>query len=339
MNQRNQYRQVEEPQINNRQVVILNTDLNNIDRWRKFAAPEIQSWGFDCIVVNQLQKMNNSLDALKDVYSSFNLLVRSNKIKDDAIFIVTDANSSVSFELLNFKLKNNKQYLFVGFWHNIPDASYVSLFKSVFSIYDINLVVDADTYRKFKKIKIPARFKLLKCDLPFSNILRRTGTELLYHEGKEIRYLTDSDSKHLNKIIVNIGFLYKDYSFNKFNFDGLNLKEYYSKLYKIKYLLIFNQSNLDMLHIWESMICGVIPLVPNTEYYSKFIPAEFTYNKRILRPPFSTFVKNRNTFFDRLNGMEANFIDYKEKLPAIAQKIHDEYYDSNNFKQILLSIE
>lgn len=351
----------------NRKVYIVDNDVTGMrynTQWSDFVPDEINEWGFECEVIKGLQNPQygkgyfNIFRSQAILSNNFAFLIENKHIPDDAIFIFPNARNPLILLLNEYKHFAKKNYKCIGFWDEGIYYTYLN-FRSNFyygkwkgnyewslkyekmltACYDYNLINNSYQLNHFNRHLNKAKANNLRlCGNPFSSIYNYSKT-INPVKSDLIVSIARMNSDHDRFIFSNLRKLYPQYEFVLAYEKKFNIIEYYRLLSKAKVVISHSAKESNPFPIWEAMLFGCIPLVPNTIINRMMFDGDsFTFPRKILIPPFLTYIKNRHLILDKLEGYINLYDDYLEQVKYVREKTHNEWFNSNDLKNILIEI-
>lgn len=281
-------------------------------------------------------------------------LIIKNGVKRGDVFIFVNAWNFIAAPLSYFKDEFGMDFKMIGFWGNAlfnQDSPMWQRFKkryknwgrefekALFDAYDLNCFLCQEHFTLFKR-----KYGRLKSDyaitgFPFEYLTRKI--QILPKEDiivfpYEINY---------NEIQANIfRGLRSDLPEFQFIFarENHNSRVHYLELLsKSKILFSAQKFEYDPVILWEGMLYGVFPIVPDRKMYHYFFPKNYQY------PPELTFPKNNKFLYVLRNRMQLqdfiketfdSYNDRKDQILIDAREMGEKYYSNKPFLEKLKEI-
>lgn len=281
-------------------------------------------------------------------------LLNDNEIWDGDIFVFTNAWNYIAVPLSYFRDEYGLRVKLVGFWGNSmsnPNSPmhrrFVHKERSVakefdaalFSSYDANCFLCTEHYEQFK------RFFGKINEKRFNKTAHITGFPFEYLMDKYVLIPTNNSNKddsiimpfYLGNVVQSRVFLGLMSEFPKYKF----YQAQQTHNHRTRYLDLLNTCKImfcaepiayNPILLWEGMLAGVIPMVPDTGIYKNVFPDKYRY------PPELTIPKPRAVMWDTIR-MRSQVIDiirdnmefYQQLLPILyadAKRIGKSFYSN-----------
>lgn len=347
-------------------VFIVDNDVTGIRyaaQWTEFVPKEIKSWGYDVSVINGHPNPNwkygyiNQFQSVSALYGNTAQLIRNKHMPNDAIFIFPNARSPLVLALKEYSTLYQKNWKFIGFWDegiyytylNYKSNMYYGKYKGYYewslkfekflsSAYDINLINNEYQLTYWNRILAKNKATAELCPNPFSSLYNFSKT-IPQEKSDTIVCITRPLSDHDVSLFTNLKKIYPNYDFILAYEKNHNMETHYRILSKAKIVFSHSAREANPFPIWESLMFGCIPLMPDTYINRLFFGEDYTFPRKILIPPFLNYVRARHTVHDKIVGYMENYLDYSEMIPILADKVHEKYYSSEGLKNILKRYE
>ncbi len=365
MNQQNQTEDDVRPKT--RKVYIVDNDVTGIrytTQWTDFVPQEIKSWGYEVEIIKGHPNPNwryghlNVFQSLSSLYSNSGNLIRYKHIPDDAIFIFPNARSPLVLALNEYKCLKGLDWKFLAFWDegiyytylNFKSNMYYGKYKGYYDwslkyerfisvCYDYNLINNEHQYGHYTRNLINNRTGEVRiCSNPFSSLYEFSKKQVQNEKTDLILCITRPLSEHDVSLFVNLRKIYPQYEFALCYEKNYTITEHYRMLARAKIVISHSAKEANPFPIWEALMFGCIPLIPNTQINKMFFGTEYTFPRKILIPPFLNYIKSRHLIHDKITGYMENYLDYHEQIPILCKNVHDRYYNSNDLKTLLNEI-
>lgn len=348
-----------------RKVFIVDNDVTGVrytTYWSDFVPKEIKSWGYDVEVIkghpnpNWKYGYHNNFLSVASLYNNAGQLIINRHVPDDAIFIFPNARHPLVLALTEYKCLYKKNWKFLGFWDdgiyytylNFKSNMYYGKYKGYYdwslkfekflsACYDINLINNEHQLAHFKRFLNNAKANIQICPNPFSYLYEYAKKQIT-EKSDLIVCITRPSSQHDINLFVNLRKIYPEYDFVLCYEKNWSIIEHYRLLSKAKIVISHSAKEANPFPIWEALMFGCIPLIPDTNINKLFFGNTYTFPRKILIPPFLNYIKARHFMHDKIKGYMENYLDYSEQIPILCKDVHDKYYSSEGLKQILCKI-
>jgi small basic protein len=289
---------------------------------------------------------------LKRILDLFN----EGRVVDGDIFVFGNAWNYIAIPLSYFRDEYGVEIKLVGFWGNSmfnPHSPMHNRFlrkhrttakffeRSLYESYDLNCFFDGLQYNKFQTF--------------FGEKFARTSKSEI--TGYPFGYLKDvfnANTPKTDTIVmpyylatVDEHFYYEGLSkstpMSKYNFIHAykthNNRERYSEILKqCKMLFCFQRFEYNPVLIWEGMLNGVIPLVPDIGVFSQMLPEEYQYPESLAiisnRNPLLNVVRRRIQMEMRIIETMDNYKKMAKQMEPLTKKIGNQYYNNSKLLKI-----
>jgi len=277
------------------------------------------------------------------------------EIDDNTIVIFPDARNTLAINLHEYRMTTRKKFKIIGFWtdgiyhgdgttrNRLRGTNYnwsQKFERCLVECYDYNLVFLESSVAKFKHYHVKkSGNKVLQCALPFTaaiNTVREEAKE--FGEVKEDLVImnTSPHDAHDLKIFEALQKEFPSYTFINAYEKDLPHKSYVKLLSRAKVVLSTCNTDSNPYSVLEAMALGCIPVLPDIPIYNEMFDNKWLYNTIILKQPYLNYIRNREQIHGQVRDAVENYTDYD--LTTEVQKIHDEYFDSEQLKDIITEI-
>lgn len=328
-------------------------------QWSKFIPKEIESWGYEVVLISGIDTNFHKLGYRGTILNSGQLLMNFSKmimrgwIPDNSIFIFPEARNPLITYINELKLLHDLPIITMGWWSDHTfnvDGNFryqyaeskmdwtTRLDRTLLSCYDYNLMCTDRQYTIMYDNFIGSRSTLRKCGLPFSSITSEAVDELLgfeYQKENRIVINTRYDNQYNPDFINLLKALYSQYEFHVIHEQDYSYKEYYKLLRTSKAVLSISEHDSSPWTVYEALSLGAIPILPNSNLYTEIFTDDqiVFYGKHLLNKPFIKFLRKAPNVQELLNTLDTEYDDLYSKIDV--NSIHDKYFNSNNLKDLL----
>ena len=214
--------------------------------------------------------------------------------------------------------------------------------RMLISCYDYNLINVTSTVKRFSdeyKLKGNKRSHVESIRLPFSNaskIIKAYVQDEGHVKEDLIAVNTTPESIFNERVYKLLQEDLPDYRFVNFHEHEFNSAEYYRLLSKAKILISFNETDANPYNVYEAMLMGCCPILPNIEIYKKMFNENWLYNKKILKPPMLNYLRMGQEIHEKIRLIENNSLYYN--MEEDIKRIDEQYFNSEDLKNILNKI-
>lgn len=281
-------------------------------------------------------------------------LVQKNKIKNGDIFIFTNAWNFVAVPLSYFRYEFKLDIKLIGFWGNslFNQASPMwwrfkkskkgwgrDFESSLFKAYDLNCFLCQEHWelfqRKYAQVQGAYLTEVAITGYPFEYLTRNIPE---IEKSNKIIFPYELNDEFQVQIFKGLGSEIQKYDF-------VFAREIANNRWKYKLLL--NESigmfcgartESDPVLLYEGMLHGLIPFVPNRLMYQYVFPEYYQYPSMLSKPKNNKFlyvVRNRIQLEDFIQEKLDNYSKWKDIVKKDAKELGDKYYRNEPFKLLL----
>ncbi len=328
-------------------------------QWSKFIPDEIKSWGYEVVLISGIDTdyhksgYRGSILNSGTLLANFSRMIMKDWIPDGSIFIFPEARNPMIAFINELKLLHDLSIKTIGWWSDHTfniDGNFRyqyseskkdwtnKLDRTLFACYDFNLCYTDRQYTKMYDHYKVSRKNILKCCLPFSNITSESIDELLgftYQKEDRIIINTTYDNNYNPDFIKLLGTIYNKYDFHTVHEQNYSYREYYKLLRTSKAVFGINQYDSSPWTIYESMVLGAIPILPNSNLYTELFTDEqvIFYKKHLLDRTFIKFLRGADNVKHFLDVLDTEYDNLYSNLDI--DSIHDKFFNSNDLKKLL----
>lgn len=349
--------------MKNKRTLHVVTDYTPLDNkietyWREcFKDPDFDNFDVNIIEGNLLRNDSylwNDVNYKAGQLRTLLDMVDKNKIKKGDIFIFTNAWNYLVIPLSYFRYEFGMDITLIGFWGN-------SLFNqmspmwwrfrkskkdwgrhfeiSLYKAFDLNCFLCDDHWqlfrRKYQYIQGVYNTEVAITGYPFEYLTRQSrGTE----KKKKIIFPYEINDEYQVNIFKGFGHELPDYEFVMAREKYNHRWEYRLLLQESIGMFCGRRMEIDPILLYEGMLNGLIPFVPNRLMYQHVFPEYYQYPGQLLRPKFNKFlylVRNRIQLVDFISEKLDNYERWKDIVAKDAKEIGDKYYSNSIFKLLL----
>ena len=114
---------------------------------------------------------------------------------------------------------------------------------------------------------------------------------------------------------------FPDYTFIDCADYKYDLHEYYNILNRAKAMMAINLSESDPTNIYEGMLFGCVPIIPDSLVYGEVFPEKYQYESYYTQPPFLNFVRGREHIHKHIVDTMENYETKSVNLDVEAQEL------------------
>ena len=315
------------------------SDLNHIidkDSWETHVSSTIL--GYIEVLTQDLQDKQYNVTNVTDLYS-IELLIKSNVIVSDDIFVFTNAWTTNIPQIKSWCEYYEITPKMYGFWHqdivSAPDHTYPwrkSFNLSICKCLHGNFFICEEHARAFKRSISKDLKSIQVCKFPMEYL------------GLEVGKLKNNFKK--SDMLVFPFYNWEEYHESIFydwkrTLKGVqpvfcNEKERLTRSHLMNQLatakvawLPYDMPNLGQ-QIYECLLVGTIPMVPDLPKLQKFVPKEFMYpaewTTNVLK-----YAKHAPDLIGMIYEFTNNYEAYKELIDHQVEYLTEHYYDSEEF--------
>lgn len=276
-------------------------------------------------------------------------LFSKNSINNGDIFIFTNAWNFVAVPLSYFRYEFELDIKVIGFWGNSLFNQYSPMWKrfkkkhkkwgrdfelALYRAYDLNCYFSEEHLDLFRK-KYPnhdlERNKYAVTGYPFGYLAKNIPNK---EKIDQVIFPYPVKQEYQSQVIKGLG------SEIKYNFvfpreTHNNRWEYLQLLRESKAMFCPNHRENDPVLLYEGMVNGLIPFVPDKEFYHHIVPSYYYYpnilSTRRVRNRFLFAMRNRIELEGFVLDKLDNYNEWKCKVQEDAKVIGEKYYNNDKF--------
>jgi hypothetical protein len=329
----------------------VNTDVKHMDHWQTVVPHALEREGYEVNVIGgtDLALARTDWNLLGEMYyktSQFQNLyeeIITNNVSDGDIFIVGDAWNPTSIAFKYIQLVMGLDVTVIGMWRDgiydkyskvrtgllaKPKRWAKTFERSLYDSYDFNCFISEEHRKRFlTRYHLKYTDRGIVTGLPYGglvdiasgyNDVEKEDIIVLPHDA------VDTGQRDIFKALRNY---LSEYTFIDCHELRLNSSEYYSILNRAKAVMAINLSESDPTNMYEAMLFGCIPIVPDALIYADLLPERFWYPSHYTQPPFLNFVRGRDFMHERVRDVIDNYESYAEEL-HIVDGLGDKYFNN-----------
>jgi len=282
-------------------------------------------------------------------------MVTKNEIKTGDVFIFTNAWNFVAVPLSFFRYEFGLKIKMIGFWGNSLFNRQSPMWKrfkrkhkkwgrdfelALYNAYDLNCFL-CDEHLKLFQNKYSGR-NLRKTEFavtgyPFEYLTRDVGLD---DKEKKIVFPYDVVNEYQSQIFKGLA-AELDYEFVFARKTHNNRWQYKILLKESVGMFCAAYSEYDPAMLYEGMVNGLIPFVPNRLMYQYTFPEVYQYPSMLSKPKNNKFlyiVRNRLQLMDFISEKIDNYNQWKDVVLSDAREMGEKYYSNGLFKSLLNAI-
>lgn len=335
----------------------VNPAMRNVDHWRTMIPDMLHQHGYEVNIIRGTDSIpgNDSFGG-ETLYKSdqyvnlYRSLIAGNVSPNDIVIFADAWNpSALSFravcESMKLKVKmigvwrgglyDMYSPLWVAMWGKRKDWA-MALERSLYNVYDCNCYLDESARRRFmQRYSYRAMDKFRLTGFPYESVIdeynaigpiEKRNVVVVPHNAvtDEQRDIVRAIQSHLNM-----------FEFVNCQDNRLSRDEYYEVLSTAKVVLAVNLYESDPVSVYEGMVFGCIPVVPDISMYSSMFPEQYRYPAHYVQPPFLNFVRGRAYMFSRIQSIIDSYEQMTEQLSVDTLHMTREYYSNESFIKLL----
>lgn len=343
-------------------VEYINTDLKHMDHWRTVVPHGIEMAGFDVNVIgkysptvyhrdwNLLGEIYYKTIQFQKLYESFAL----GEISPGDTIIFGDAWNPTAMSVKYIELLIEHNITLVGFWrdgiYNVSSKIRNGLFRKpkkwaqsfergLYGAFDHNCFITQDHKERFlRRYHLVDGEKVHVVGLPYEYITELRKQYKPVEKENIIVFPHDAIDEDQRNIIKALTNQFPDYTFIDCYELKLDNSEYYSLLNRAKAIMAFNLSETDPTNIYEGMLFGCVPIIPDRLIYKDIFPDKYQYPSHYTEPPFLNFVRGREYMHDCVHNVIKNYNDLSRDLKKESSEIGQKIFSNQRLISLLKTI-
>lgn len=279
-------------------------------------------------------------------------MILRGEIKNGDVFIFVNAWNFVAVPLSYFKDEYGLDIKLVGFWGNALFNQQSPMWKrfkrkyktwgrefehSLFQSYDMNCFLceeHADLYfNKYRRMRSKSNWRVT--GYPFEYVTKR----VIPKEKKDIvLFPYEINSEVQVNVFQGMSTEMPQYEFIFAQQHHNNRILYLDLLRKSKAVFCGRQAEANPVVLWEAMVNGVFPMVPDKLMYYYMFPKKYQYPMELSSAKNNKFLyllRNRFQMFDYVKGIMESYNDLRESIYDDAKVLTEKYYANDRFLRVL----
>jgi len=277
-------------------------------------------------------------------------LIVSNKITNGDVLIFTDAWNLMAPTVKYLCDIHDVKITLIGIWTNgVFDPDSLVRYQTVLSekkwlasyerglmyTYDYNCFFDADSLNKFlQKYVRKADASSIITGYPLSTV--RNSIDFVIEEKKDAIMLCEViTEKDQNEILQAFKNYFVDYEFIFPTLHKFNRRQYIDGLKRSKILFSATHFENNPYYVYEGMLYGCVPIVPDRSVFAKLLPEKYRYPSYITSPPFMNFIRGREILHGILQNVLFYYDDWTADLEKDALELERNYLSTDRFLELI----
>jgi len=274
------------------------------------------------------------------------------EIKNGDVFVFVNAWNFVAVPLSYFKDEYGLDIKLIGFWGNAlfnQESPMWQRFKrkykswgrefehSLFQSYDMNCFLCEEHatlfFNKYSRLKRKGNWEVT--GFPFEYIAKR-----VVNKPKEdiVLFPYEINSDIQVKVFQGLSSELKQYQFVFAQEHHNNRMLYLDLLRKSKSVFCGREAEANPVVLWEAMVNGVFPMMPDKLMYYYVFPSKYHYPRELSSAKNNKFLyllRNRFQMADFVRGVMDGYEDSVQGLLEDAEVMRVKYYGNERFLKVL----
>jgi len=283
-------------------------------------------------------------------------MILRGEIKNGDVFVFVNAWNFVAVPLSYFKDEYGMDIKLIGFWGNAlfnQESPMWQRFKrkykswgrefehSLFQSYDMNcfLCEEHSTlfFNKYPRLKHKENWEVT--GFPFEYIAKK-----VVDKPKEdiVLFPYEINSDLQVKVFQGLSSELKQYQFVYAQEHHNNRMLYLDLLRKSKAVFCGREAEANPVVLWEAMVNGVFPMMPDKLMYYYAFPSKYHYPKELSSAKNNKFLyllRNRFQMADFVKGVMVGYEDSVKSLKEDAEAMRVRYYGNERFLSVLKKLQ
>ena len=288
-------------------------------------------------------------------------MLNEDKIWDGDIFLFTNAWNYIAVPLSYFRDEYGLQIKMIGYWGNSmfnPDSPMHHRFlrkqrqfathfeSSLFMAYDVNCFLSTEHrdmfFTRYGKDKSNAA-KSEVTGYPFGYLMNKWPDNPLELEKENSIILPFWLGDHDQAIVYEgLSGEFPQYKFYYAQRTHNHRSRYLELLSKCKIMFCGMSLEYNPVLLWEGMLAGVYPMVPDLGIYKTMFPEHYQYPQNLTitsrRNPILKIVRNRLQTVYIIKDLMRDYEENMERLVKDAYQIGNQYYSNKPTLKLLKNI-
>lgn len=334
----------------------INPELRHNDHWRTIVPDLLSSNGYDVGVIQGTPIVRRDSGLIGEAYyktSQFGHvydLVLTNGITTGDTIIISDAWNVTALALRYISDIENLNLKIIGYWRDgIFDVNSriwkrtarksrrwsTALERTLCYVYDYNCFFSAVQSHKFKgRYRYKDSPTIVDMGLPYGSIRRIRDTYDRVDRENIIIIPHNTYDEDQYSIYEALKTDFPQYEFVMCSDYRLTRSEYYELLNRAKATMAINLSETDPTNIYEGMVFGCVPIVPDRLVYAEVFPGEYQYPSYYTQPPRLNFVRGRDHMHNVIRQAMEDYDSLSSSVERYSIDIESKYFTD----QLLLNI-
>ena len=335
----------------------INPELRHVDHWRTIVPSMLEHNGYDVNIIQGDDLVPNDSGLLGETYyktSQFASICDNmlrGMISPNDVFIIGDAWNPTVLSIRYMSDIHKLNLKIIGFWrdgiYDVDSKIWMNTVRqprqwsraferSLFTAYDYNCFLSQVRADKFKsRYNFKRDNKVVVSGFPYGGI-RELRDAYPHIEKEDIIVLPhDSFNEDQRDIFKALQRYLSDYKFVDCAELRLSRTEYYDVLIRAKGIMAINLSESDPTNIYEGMVFGCVPIVPNRLVYNEVFPEKYHYNSYYTQPPMLNFVRGREYMHNAIRNVIDNYSKLSDELFRDSIDIENKYFSNDELLRIL----
>lgn len=340
----------------------INTDVRHMDQWRSIVPQALTDAGHEVNMMYGVDpsRVRSDHNLLGEIYyksTQFNELYNdmvSGRISQGDILIFADAWNPMAMAVKYISLVSGINVTMIGCWRDgiydmnskirtgllrKPKRWAKSFERGLFDAYDFNCFIsDIQLERFMRRYGLQDRESVRVTGLPFG-LLPSVRERYTRVEKKDIIVLPhDAADPDQREIFLALQRHMTDITFIDCHDLNMTSDEYYSVLNRAKAVIAINLSESDPTNMYEGMLFGCVPIVPDKLIYSEIFPRKYWYPTHYTQPPFMNFVRGREFMHERIRNVFDNYDRLAPSRDEICQ-IGELYFKNDGMINLIQEVK
>lgn len=327
--------------------------------WREYLVPFLEENGYDCCLVGGGNKIPPSLKDLgrfyyqAEQYKNLSDKIIMGEIKNGDIFVFEDS-FNIFLLPLRYLIENSGLDLRIvslfydsSIWQNsiIRRNLKISYKKLAFNFEKISQYcsnhVAFFSESELMKYKRFISHKTSKIEVKGMSIIGYPTGDL-YNKITSRNYTKEPNSVFIysgtwpdGKEEIGSAIEKMDPSHKYYYFSGYpDRKNYLDMLKKSEFVLFLDDDPTMVINIYESMVYGCIPLIPDTGKFREYFPNEFIFRGKTIKLPFLNLVRGLDEILEKMNFLSTN----RHYVQEATLELEKNYFSNKRFLDLLDNI-
>lgn len=333
----------------------VHAQLLHVDQWRTLIPDMLVRHGYDVqvlsgdVVPSSDQLLGDTMYQAVQYRQIYELLI-SNKLTKSDIIIFADAWNPNAISVKLAREKMNGKFMMIGVWRDgmfdinsriwetmwgKPKRWISSFEKALFWAYDYNCFFDQDTRDRFvRKHIVKVRDTAVATGFPIQDV-QRYASEINSERSDIVVLPHDTVNDEQADIFRALKRYLHQFEFIDCKQRRYSRIDYYKLLSTAKVVLAINPFEPDPTPVYEAMVFGCIPLVPNCSTYQHVFQSQYHYPAHYIQPPFLNFVRGREVLHQRLRVAINEYDSLVRQLKHDVDEITNIYFSNESFLKLL----